>query len=45
MEYKYFVLAKEPKVGDIIVVYGHRANVRFVSDERKRIDSYLISSL
>ena len=43
MEYKYFELAKEPKVGDIIVVYGHRANVRFVSDERKRIDSYLIS--
>ena len=43
MEYKYFVLAKEPEVGANIEVHGRPANVRFVSDERKRIDNYLIS--
>ena len=43
MEYKYFTLGTAPKVGKDIVVNGRHANVRFVSDERKRIDSYLIS--
>lgn len=43
MEYKYFTLGREPKVGENIVVNGRRANVRFVDDKRKRIGRYLIS--
>lgn len=43
MEYKYFTLGREPKVGENIVVNGRRANVRFVSDKRKRIGRCLIS--
>jgi len=43
MEYKYFTLGRAPKVGENIVVNGRRANVRFVSDKRKRIEKYLIS--
>ena len=43
MEYKYFTLGKEPKVGENIVVHGRPANVRFVSGERESIERSLIS--
>lgn len=43
MEYKYFTLGKEPKVGENILLNGRRANVRFVNDERKPIGRSLIS--
>ena len=43
MEYKYFTLGKEPKVGENIVVNGRPANVRFVSGERESIERSLIS--
>ena len=43
MEYKYFTLGKEPKVGENIVVNGRPANVRFVSVKRKPIGMSLIS--
>ncbi|MEZ7519355.1 MULTISPECIES: hypothetical protein [unclassified Psychrobacter] len=43
MQYKYFTLAKAPKVGENIKIDGRLANVRFVSDERKPIEKSLIS--
>lgn len=43
MQYKYYTLGREPKVGENILVNGRRANVRFVSDERKFIGETLIS--
>lgn len=43
MEYKYFTLGREPKVGKNILVNGCCANVRFVSNERKFIGRPLIS--
>lgn len=43
MEYRYFTLGREPKVGENIVVNGRRAHVRFVNNERKFIGRFLIS--